>query len=405
MSVLIWNIRGIGTESSVLYLKDIIRVHSPSVIGLLEPKHNSRGIGDFARKIGFEGYYHGEPINNHIWIFWRNPVQLREFTITYQCNSFYINWTGEGDVKMSMVYARCNRAERLDLWETLRQTSHTNDPWIVGGDFNIILNADEKRGGNPVDLRAIHDFRECVLDTGITEIDFEGDRFTWCNNQKGNCRIWERLDRCFANGEAIAQLPTLKCRHLTRNTSDHSPLLLSIQTPTKHKARFIFQKMWMEHPEFLPLVSRVWNSNIHGSPSFIVAEKLRRLQRHLKGWNWEVFGDIRTKLHETRCKIEDLEGRTQQAYVEEEAKELNMLKIEMTRLLKWETDILYQKTREKWVTEGDRNTKFFHALIKERRRRNTIKITNPDGSVLTDSQQILAGAVCHFQSLFTASPF
>lgn len=129
------------------------------------------------------------------------------------------------------------------------------------------------------------------------------------------------------------------------------------------------------------------------------------MQRHLKGWNWEVFGDIRTKLHETRCKIEDLEGRTQQAYVEEEAKELNMLKIEMTRLLKWETDILYQKNREKWVTEGDRNTKFFHALIKERRRRNTIKITNPDGSVLTDSQQILAGAVCHFQSLFTASPF
>lgn len=132
-----------------------------------------------------------------------------------------------------------------------------------GGDFIIILNIDKKKGGNEVDLRALHDFRECILDTGITEIKLEGDRFTWCNNQTGRRRIWELLDRILGNEEAIAQFPVLKCRHLMRNISDHSPLLLSISEQPKHKARFICQKMWLDHPEFLPMVKSFWSSKIY----------------------------------------------------------------------------------------------------------------------------------------------
>lgn len=89
----------------------------------------------------------------------------------------------------------------------------------------------------------------------------------------------------FGNGEAMTQLPDLKCRHLTRSTSDHSPLLLTIAERPKHKSRFIFQNMWMEHYNFLPLVNSVWNERVEGSPSFRVEEKLRRFQRKLKTWN------------------------------------------------------------------------------------------------------------------------
>lgn len=40
--------------------------------------------------------------------------------------------------------------ERLSLWEDLKVASDTNDAWIVGGDFNVILNIDEKKGGNNI---------------------------------------------------------------------------------------------------------------------------------------------------------------------------------------------------------------------------------------------------------------
>lgn len=66
MSVLMWNIRGIGTDASLLYLKDIIRLHNPSVIAILEPKQQASNIADYARKIEYEGFFQGDPINTHI---------------------------------------------------------------------------------------------------------------------------------------------------------------------------------------------------------------------------------------------------------------------------------------------------------------------------------------------------
>lgn len=66
---------------------------------------------------------------------------------------------------------------------------------------------------------------------------------------------------------------------------------------------------------------------------------------------------------------------------------------------------MFQMTREKLLTEGDRNTKFFHALIKDRQRRKQIKITKPNGSMITDSTELLTGGVRHFQNLFSATPY
>lgn len=108
MSVLLWNIRGAGSEPSLLYLKDMIRAYRPVVIGILEPKQNARKIEEFARKIGYEGYCHGEPTNSHNWIFWRYYAQLTGFSATSQSLSFYLQRPGEEDIKFTMVYAKCN---------------------------------------------------------------------------------------------------------------------------------------------------------------------------------------------------------------------------------------------------------------------------------------------------------
>lgn len=225
------------------------------------------------------------------------------------------------------------------------------------------------------------------------------------NNQQGRSRIWERLDRFLGNGEAFVKLPVLKCSHLTRAYSDHSPLLLSVMPQTKSKSRFIFQRMWLEHPNFKTVVSNVWQAKITGTPSYIVAEKLRRLQRQLKTWNWEIFGDVRTQLEDIRTKIQSLEDSSQQTLMEVGVEELRRLKSDMAKLLRWDSYLLYQKTREKWVTEGDRNIKFFHALIKDRRRRNTIKLTKANGEVIADNKELLEGAVNYFQAIFSSSPF
>lgn len=44
------------------------------------------------------------------------------------------------------VHAKCTQVERVPLWYDLLQNKDRHEyPWIVVGDFNLILNAQEKR--------------------------------------------------------------------------------------------------------------------------------------------------------------------------------------------------------------------------------------------------------------------
>ncbi|KAH0639411.1 hypothetical protein KY285_035997 [Solanum tuberosum] len=41
--------------------------------------------------------------------------------------------------------------QRLNLWEDLYQVAYAIDrPWLIGGNFNIVLNVEEKIGGLPI---------------------------------------------------------------------------------------------------------------------------------------------------------------------------------------------------------------------------------------------------------------
>nr|KYP38976.1 hypothetical protein KK1_039722 [Cajanus cajan] len=62
----------------------------------------------------------------------------------------------------------------------------------------------------------------------------------------------------------------------------------------------------------------------------------------------------------------------------------------------------FQKSREKWVRFGDRNTSFFHAQTLARRRRNKIQgLFLPDGAWHTDPVVMKNEAVRFYKELFS----
>jgi hypothetical protein len=62
-----------------------------------------------------------------------------------------------------------------------------------------------------------------------------------------------------------------------------------------------------------------------------------------------------------------------------------------------------QTTREKFINEGDENTKFFHLLAKGRKRRVKIPFLHHDGVSVNDSKGINKIASSYYKDLFGPS--
>ena len=70
---------------------------------------------------------------------------------------------------------------------------------------------------------------------------------------------------------------------LPRICSDHCPLLVRLSDfeVSSHRP-FRFQSMWLEHPDFIAIVRRIWSSHVVGRPPQVVIYKLRSLKKALK---------------------------------------------------------------------------------------------------------------------------
>uniref|UniRef100_M1DZC7 Non-LTR retroelement reverse transcriptase n=1 Tax=Solanum tuberosum TaxID=4113 RepID=M1DZC7_SOLTU len=71
-----------------------------------------------------------------------------------------------------MVYAKCSADKRIELWNDLFFISNNySGPWLVGGDFNVILGEDEKKGGLLVYIQEYEEFAFCVNSCGMFDIN------------------------------------------------------------------------------------------------------------------------------------------------------------------------------------------------------------------------------------------
>ncbi|XP_073000165.1 uncharacterized protein [Typha latifolia] len=164
-------------------------------------------------------------------------------TITLMSGQTWI-WT--------MVYASTHIEAQQELWEELMHMATINTPWAIIGDFNAFLSPQEKRCSGEVTMGPkCKAFAKFVDDVGLCDLGYEGIPYTWCNNQKGDRRMWIRLDRALGNTEWVSEHPVCKVQHLDRGASDHAPILLSVPlATTKEPAEVsqistsIYQSLW-----------------------------------------------------------------------------------------------------------------------------------------------------------------
>ncbi|XP_026399652.1 uncharacterized protein LOC113295538 [Papaver somniferum] len=216
---------------------------------------------------------------------------------------------------ISFVYGSLNIYGRRTQWNILSSINEdANIPWMLLGDFNFILHESEKQGGIAENSLSSDFIRAKMMDLNMNEIFSFGNPFTWCNRRFKNPAelILEKLDRGFINDKWVSVLPQTRVTNLGRVYSDHTPILLNcFHLEKKLNILYKFFKCWQLNPDFKDVLSNSWSKQLKGSPSFIVAGKLRNVKNDLCLWNVFLssnpanFVDIQDVLNDVQPIISD----------------------------------------------------------------------------------------------------
>ena len=306
----LWNSRGVRDSNKSNYLADITKEKDVEIVFILEPKSNKKFLESWAKNTGFVNYRHFKPINPNIWVFWKDGIDIDQVECHSQCISIMVTSKATNKaIRMTAVYADTDYMKRRDLWNYIySRNSWTSEPWIIGGDFNTIMNTGEKLGGVHPNIRAMNDFSLFQHENNLIDIGFEGPTYTWCNKHPNNL-IWERLDRIFVNQAILAEYPNIRILHYPHVFSDHAPLVIYTSTAMSYKSSFQFLSMWFTHEGCEPLVQDVWKTDIQQPPMVNLQTKLKLTKIALKNWNRDTFGNIFQMIREANDRIQQLEDR------------------------------------------------------------------------------------------------
>lgn len=244
---------------SIGRLKFLIRAYKLNMIAIIEPMVDECKIKNFRKRLKMDFAAANAQGRAHVWFFWKSPLQ---FSVLHQHDQFLTICNGDSNDPnfiISIVHAKWSLLDRIFLWSDLH-TLYWNckAPWLIAGDFKAILTEEEKAGGRPPNIASMSEFHDCISSLGLQDAGFSGSLFTWYNGQQGGSAIWARLDRSFCNSPWLSKYP-IKVTHLSREASDHAPLLISlISDKPQFCSRFTFQKMWIDHDRFIEDAKVCW---------------------------------------------------------------------------------------------------------------------------------------------------
>ncbi|XP_047978624.1 uncharacterized protein LOC125220501 [Salvia hispanica] len=364
LNVLIWNARGVANVNTQSMIKRLVKDNKIMVLAIIEPMVNPKP-DFFSRVFGLS--FKGVNCNGQIWVFVAEGIEVDEWDDSEQIlHARFITPMLSAPFFISVAYEKCFREGRIDMWIKLRELAAKMDglSWLVGGDFNIFVSEEERQGSKRRRTREMMEFAEAISDCQLLDIGADGPKFTWAR--------------------------------------DHCPLLIVCRVPgPRVRPSFRFQNMWVRHHLFLQEVERCWREDTGTRGLINLQLKLSRLKRSLKIWNRVVFGNILENLRKAEFEAKKAMENFEQNPSPLLRAEMNRTSAEFILSLKMEEDFWRQKATLKWVAEGERNTKFFHGWVKQKRVKSRIHMIEEGGQTLTEEVDIRNSAEFFFKNLLT----
>nr|GEY67091.1 hypothetical protein [Tanacetum cinerariifolium] len=157
----------------------------------------------------------------------------------------------------TFVYAHNRYTQRRLLWNNLQlHKLYVRDrPWCILGDFNAALFLHDYSVGNSNINISMREFKECVEDLEILDVQYSGLQFTWTQKPKGNEGLLKKIDRVMANLKFNDVFAGSHAIFKPYRNSDHAPSVLCIPSIIKPKPKpFKFYNLITSNDNFKRVV-------------------------------------------------------------------------------------------------------------------------------------------------------
>ena len=126
------------------------------------------------------------------------------------------------------------------------------------------------------------------------------------------------------------------------------------------------------------------------------------LKGKLKKWNKEIFGDVKQRKGKLISDIKGIQEELERNPTDDLLLREAGLQKEFDVVLEQGEMLWYQKSREKWIVFGDRNTNYYHTNTTVRRKRNRIEMLKDDeGRRVDQSEELEKLAIAYYKRMYS----
>jgi len=221
-----------------------------------------------------------------IWLVWRPEVRITPIYKTAQMIT--VSVALEEDTEeffYTSVYALNTELERRELCSDLK--AHQDSPiirqkaWIITGDFNEILEAEEHSlyGVRSTVSQGMYEFQDAVQRCKLLDLAAHGPQFTWTNKREEGL-ISKKLDRALTNDHWLSSFPQSYSVFEGGGCSDHLRCRIQLRSAlTRPKRPFKFVNAVAELEGFKLLMEDHWQNT---EPIFLSTSSMYRFSMKLK---------------------------------------------------------------------------------------------------------------------------
>ncbi|XP_021762503.1 uncharacterized protein LOC110727244 [Chenopodium quinoa] len=286
MIVVTWNMRGLNDPSKVADVKQLLLGTKSDYIFLLETKVKVKKCEAIQKKfVGFTWIAnYTASTRGRIWVGWKNDRLHVDVLAVHEHFIHYLISTKDlqTQIAYTFVYGLHSVHDRKRMWAVIQSLGVIPIPWLCAGDFNAILDDEDKINGNPISAYETKDFQKFIGNMELVEIKSKGSYYSWSNKARNGPRVYSRIDRGLINAAWLTQYRNVEAIYLAPSLSDHTPVLYEVFPSSTGKGKpFKFLNCLLSHVDFQITIEDAWRKEASGG-AMLRWNKLKTIKEKLK---------------------------------------------------------------------------------------------------------------------------